>query len=230
MCRKQIQFPDFNINFQTCKVYDPLRAWNSLNLSNISFIVYVCMITEPCAGLAAASPTGNQRRRPEQRGGSVTLWQGSGGTKTTSLTGLKTATSCTTHCFQLRPWSASPFHSSVKSVHDKLGSERGSEAIRRAFDVWGRVTSLTFEQLSVRHDVNGSRNEIGDIFMLFDSGFHGDMSPFDGEGGSLAHAYYPGPGIGGDVHFDADESWTLDKEDPKGQLVDPFSPAAGFHW
>uniref|UniRef100_A0A8C3ATP7 Matrix metallopeptidase 15 n=1 Tax=Cyclopterus lumpus TaxID=8103 RepID=A0A8C3ATP7_CYCLU len=103
-------------------------------------------------------------------------------------------------------------------IPSSLGEERTYDAIRKAFDAWRRVTPLTFEELPAENNIsiNSSQAELADILLLFASGFHGDMSLFDGEGGSLAHAYYPGPGIGGDTHFDADEPWTLENHNPKG--------------
>ncbi|XP_006887409.1 PREDICTED: interstitial collagenase [Elephantulus edwardii] len=77
-------------------------------------------------------------------------------------------------------------------------------AIEKAFQLWSNVSPLTFTKV-----FQGE----ADIMLSFVYGDHRDNSPFDGPGGNLAHAFQPGPGIGGDVHFDEDEEWTNDFRD-----------------
>ncbi|XP_019614049.1 PREDICTED: matrix metalloproteinase-18-like [Branchiostoma belcheri] len=74
------------------------------------------------------------------------------------------------------------------------------EVIARAFQTWEEVCPLTFQAID---------NE-ADIEIKFSRGNHGDDTPFDGAGHTLAHAYSPGEGIHGDVHFDDAEMWTAD--------------------
>uniref|UniRef100_A0A8C0EC84 Peptidase metallopeptidase domain-containing protein n=1 Tax=Bubo bubo TaxID=30461 RepID=A0A8C0EC84_BUBBB len=73
------------------------------------------------------------------------------------------------------------------------------EAIAKALQLWSSVTPLRFTRLFTGQ---------ADIMISFAAGFHGDFYSFDGPGGTLAHAYPPGNGIGGDAHFDEDENWT----------------------
>lgn len=80
------------------------------------------------------------------------------------------------------------------------------DAFFRAFKVWSDVTPLTFTRI-----MDGE----ADIMINFGRNEHGDGYPFDGKDGLLAHAFAPGPGIGGDSHFDDDEQWTLGE----GQVV-----------
>ncbi|CAM4392911.1 unnamed protein product [Lepidochelys kempii] len=72
-------------------------------------------------------------------------------------------------------------------------------AIKKAFTVWSKVTPLTFTRVD-RGDA--------DILISFAARVHNDFNPFDGPGGTVAHAYAPGNGLGGDAHFDEDEDWT----------------------
>uniref|UniRef100_A0A8B9BUQ2 Collagenase 3 n=1 Tax=Anser brachyrhynchus TaxID=132585 RepID=A0A8B9BUQ2_9AVES len=72
-----------------------------------------------------------------------------------------------------------------------------------AGDVWSSVTPLKF--------ITKDRGD-ADIMISFAAGGHSDFLPFDGPGGSVAHAYAPGKDLGGDAHFDKDETWTKSTE------------------
>lgn len=77
--------------------------------------------------------------------------------------------------------------------------------LKKAFDVWSSVSQLNFREVS-SHEA--------DIIVSFERGQHGDGYAFDGRGVVLAHAFFPGEGIGGDAHFDAEEPWVDDQPSP----------------
>uniref|UniRef100_A0A3B5R4K4 Matrix metalloproteinase-20-like n=1 Tax=Xiphophorus maculatus TaxID=8083 RepID=A0A3B5R4K4_XIPMA len=80
-----------------------------------------------------------------------------------------------------------------------LSREDVEKSFRLALKMWSDAAPLNFVKIN-----HGK----ADIVLTFAHRAHGDFSPFDGPGGVLAHAFQPGEGMGGDVHFDEDETWT----------------------
>uniref|UniRef100_A0A8C3VKK7 Matrix metallopeptidase 7 n=1 Tax=Catagonus wagneri TaxID=51154 RepID=A0A8C3VKK7_9CETA len=74
-----------------------------------------------------------------------------------------------------------------------------NQLVTKALKMWSKEIPLSFKR------VNWGT---ADIVIGFARGAHGDSYPFDGPGNILAHAFAPGPGLGGDAHFDEDEHWT----------------------
>jgi len=83
-------------------------------------------------------------------------------------------------------------------IKSRLTRREVDDTMRRAFDIWEKETDLKF-----------TRKNSGKVHIeiRFERRSHGDDDPFDGEGGTLAHAFFPV--FGGDAHFDDEEDWTV---------------------
>ncbi|XP_010832385.1 PREDICTED: matrix metalloproteinase-20 [Bison bison bison] len=73
-------------------------------------------------------------------------------------------------------------------------------AMEMALRAWSSAVPLNFVRINAGE---------ADIMISFETGDHGDSYPFDGPRGTLAHAFAPGEGLGGDTHFDNAEKWTM---------------------
>ncbi|KAJ8348464.1 hypothetical protein SKAU_G00270530 [Synaphobranchus kaupii] len=89
---------------------------------------------------------------------------------------------------------------SIANSSPAVRSSKVRRAVKKAWRLWSNFTPLRFLQ---------RQGKEADIMISFKTGDHEDNFAFDGNGGILAHAFQPGDGIGGDVHFDEEERWTM---------------------
>ncbi|KAJ8920934.1 hypothetical protein NQ315_015727, partial [Exocentrus adspersus] len=94
-------------------------------------------------------------------------------------------------------WKVKDLTYKISKYPSKLKRADVDKEIQRAFNVWSGYTDLTFTPKSGQVHIE----------IRFETGEHGDGDPFDGPGGTLAHAYFPV--FGGDAHFDASENWSI---------------------
>ncbi|XP_006983844.1 matrilysin [Peromyscus maniculatus bairdii] len=87
----------------------------------------------------------------------------------------------------------------IMSYTSDLPQPKVDQIVAKALRMWSKQIPLKFRRV---------RWGTADIMIDFAKGDHGDSLPFDGPGNTLAHAFAPGPGLGGDAHFDEDEYWT----------------------
>ena len=101
-------------------------------------------------------------------------------------------------------WTTTDLRYGFQNFTPDLSQAEARGALSTAFGLWSEVTPLTFREVPV-----GDNPE---IVIRFIAGDHGDGFPFDGVGGTLAHAFYPPPNGGtieGDAHFDEAETWAV---------------------
>uniref|UniRef100_F6ZUV1 Matrix metallopeptidase 25 n=1 Tax=Equus caballus TaxID=9796 RepID=F6ZUV1_HORSE len=92
-----------------------------------------------------------------------------------------------------------------------LSQETVRTLMHHALTAWGAVSGLSFQE------VGSQGPSEPDILIDFARAYHQDSYPFDGQGGTLAHAFFPGEHpISGDTHFDDEETWTFGSKDGEG--------------
>jgi hypothetical protein len=102
-------------------------------------------------------------------------------------------------------WNKTTLNYYIYNTSSHLTASQREYAIIEAFKLWSDNSVLAF--------VNVSNPNQADLKIKWAAGNHGDGYPFDGNSGVLAHAYSPPPAGGayaGELHFDDDESWSLD--------------------
>lgn len=70
----------------------------------------------------------------------------------------------------------------INYTNDGIKQNKQQQIFRSALNLWQSASRLQFTEVN---------SDDADILVSFVTEDHGDRYPFDGEGGTLAHAFYP---------------------------------------
>jgi hypothetical protein len=98
-----------------------------------------------------------------------------------------------------------------------ISGEAENQAVVDGMKLWSQVADISFVAVNAL---------MADSFIKWAVGEHGDGNPFDGAGGTLAHAFYPCSSPSQDIHFDDDETWSTASQSGGGQPRDLVTVAA----
>lgn len=79
-------------------------------------------------------------------------------------------------------WKVKDLSYKISKYPKRLNKEDVDKEVAKAFNTWTEYTDLTF---------TAKKTNPVHIDIRFETGEHGDGDPFDGPGGTLAHAYFP---------------------------------------
>ncbi|GAB5583153.1 matrix metalloproteinase-25 isoform X1 [Prionailurus iriomotensis] len=106
-----------------------------------------------------------------------------------------------------------------------LSQEMVRTLMHHALTTWGVESGLKFQEVGFQSPTEP------DIVIDFARAYHQDSYPFDGQGGTLAHAFFPGEhSISGDTHFDDEEIWTYGSKEPRQSPSTPYSKQPHLAW
>lgn len=93
----------------------------------------------------------------------------------------------------------------INSFTRGISEAKQREIFKKSFDLWSGASNMKIKEAN-----KYAEDKDVDIQIHFHTANHGDGYPFDGEGGTLAHAFYPhhNQGLSGDAHFDDDEKFS----------------------
>lgn len=83
----------------------------------------------------------------------------------------------------------------INYTNDGIAQNKQQQIFRNALNLWQSASRLRFTEVD---------SDDADILVSFVTKTHGDRYPFDGEGGTLAHAFYPHNNKGKEVFLNAD--------------------------